>query len=408
MSLRLAKYVVVIAVLLILLTDESNAWFRRRRRRRCVVNCVWGGWSAWSACSATCGNNGTQTRARGIAVNAACGGAACTGPSRETIACNRRCCPRNCHWHDWSAWSSCTATCGSSGTRSRSRGRTPENCGGAPCSGSSSQVEACNRVCCPRNCQWGSWGSWSSCSASCGSGTQRRSRSIAVSANCGGIPCNGSTSETKSCHAGCCPRDCSWSDWSSWGNCTAPCGNTGTQTRTRTISVTPYCGGSSCTEDSSETSPCNRHCPHGTPDGPRCNCADTGYSGTCCDNPSCSSGFEFWNGACYFYSESRRTFLSAESDCDSRGATLVVVPDSATHQYLVQKANGKRNIWIGLSDRAREGTFVWSNGVSLGSFHPWRGRNNARADCVAMAKWRRTYVWKVRGCSGKLNYFCQQ
>ncbi|KAI8505162.1 calcium ion binding [Branchiostoma belcheri] len=123
---------------------------------------------------------------------------------------------------------------------------------------------------------------------------------------------------------------------------------------------------------------------------------------------SCSPGFEYWNGACYFYSPNRNKFLSAESDCDSRGATLVVVPDSATHQYLVQKARGKRFIWIGLSDRAREGRFVWSNGVSLGSFHPWRGRNNARLDCVAMVKFRKTYVWRVRGCSGKLNYFCQK
>ncbi|XP_078680020.1 uncharacterized protein LOC144915479 [Branchiostoma floridae x Branchiostoma belcheri] len=621
MSLRLVKYVVVIAVLLILLTDESSANKRRsrRRRRRCLRHCRWGEWSVWSPCSATCGSHGAQIRARGISQTARCGGNPCSGPSHETMACNRRCCPRNCQWHSWSSWSSCTATCGSSGTRSRTRSKTPEYCGGTPCSGSYVQVVGCNRVCCLRNCQWGSWGA-----------------------------------------------------------CTAPCGNTGTQTRTRAIAVSASCGGSSCTGGSSQISSCNRHCPHGAPDGPSCNCADTGYSGTCCDNDidecargthhchqhanctntegsyrcvcnngytgngrtcternapdlvscpddttvtvnspdgglldwtdpefrfqpsneladhecsankgdaapigthnvqcwaegyadgttcdfdvivqapecvvpapprngavtcgvaegaqkycsvscqnsydfaiapadtyrcdvygvwhpeenlqwpdcslvyrpgrarqknelyyysgscasneedikrnliqlyatlggcsagircgisdigvtcgpssrkrrdtprdselskdnvdivvkrSCSPGFEYWNGACYYYSPNRNTFLSAESDCDSRGATLAVVPDSATHQYLVQKARGKRFIWIGLSDRAREGTFVWSNGVSLGSFHLWRGRNNARLDCVAMVKFRRTYVWRVRECSGKNNYFCRK
>ncbi|XP_066290697.1 fibrillin-1-like [Branchiostoma lanceolatum] len=146
-----------------------------------------------------------------------------------------------------------------------------------------------------------------------------------------------------------------------------------------------------------------------TPGGHTCACR-AGYNGdgfTC--TGGCSSGFEFWNGACYYYSPGRRTFLSAESDCDRRRAKLVIVPDSATHQYLIQKANGKRFIWIGLSDRRRERAFVWSNDLPLAqSFHPWRGRNNRRANCVSMMKWRRAYVWKVRGCSAKFNYFCQK
>ncbi|MGI4458284.1 EGF domain-containing protein, partial [Klebsiella pneumoniae] len=136
------------------------------------------------------------------------------------------------------------------------------------------------------------------------------------------------------------------------------------------------------------------------------------YSGgghTC--TASCPTGFDFWNGDCYYYSSRRKYFGGAESDCDRRGAKLVVVPNSATHQYLVTKASAKGNsgnIWIGLSDRAREGVFVWSNGVHLGSFHPWVGRNSGRADCVHMKRWGRTYRWRIRNCRARFNYFCQK
>ncbi|CAH1233663.1 FBN3 [Branchiostoma lanceolatum] len=59
---------------------------------RCpVVHCRWGGWSGWSSCSATCGPDGTQFRTRSVAANAQCGGSGCSGPNRETRACNRVC-----------------------------------------------------------------------------------------------------------------------------------------------------------------------------------------------------------------------------------------------------------------------------------------------------------------------------
>ncbi|XP_035687614.1 uncharacterized protein LOC118423535 [Branchiostoma floridae] len=101
-------------------------------------------------------------------------------------------------------------------------------------------------------------------------------------------------------------------------------------------------------------------------------------------------------------------FFSAERDCDSRRAKLVVWPDSATHQYLIENAKSKRNIWIGLSDRGQEGEFVWSNGDSLGSFHHWKGHNFPRAHCVAMMKRRGTYVLGVKLCAANCNYFCQR
>ena len=81
----------------------------------------------------------------------------------------------------------------------------------------------------------------------------------------------------------CIPRNCQVGSWKPWSPCTHQCGTSGTQTRTRAITLTAACGGS-CPFVLSETSPCNRDkCQNsGTPISSGCSCPP-GYQGTCCE-----------------------------------------------------------------------------------------------------------------------------
>ncbi|XP_065064748.1 uncharacterized protein LOC135690976 [Rhopilema esculentum] len=141
MATRLA-----IAILIILLFlqnfDHSEGWRRRRRRRRCSPsNCAVSGWSIWSGCSHSCGSHGTRYRTRSVTRGASCGGS-CPYGLRETVSCNRVCCPVNCV-HSWGVWGACQG-CGNNGQQTRSLVITQNSsCGGTGCPTTRSQTRSC-------------------------------------------------------------------------------------------------------------------------------------------------------------------------------------------------------------------------------------------------------------------------
>lgn len=88
----------------------------------------------------------------------------------------------------------------------------------------------------PIDCVLSDWTDWSECSG----GLQTRTRTIVTAPEYGGNPC-GATIETRDCQAPLPPVDCLVSEWSEWSSCV-----NGSQTRTRTVLVTPENGGESC------------------------------------------------------------------------------------------------------------------------------------------------------------------
>ena len=116
---------------------------------------------------------------------------------------------------------------------------------------------------------WNSWAVWGTCSASCGTGTQSRTRSFS-----GGMPCSGSSTDAQNCQGATeyiylsviafltkfelifnaqysWSVEGSWATWGGWSTCSTTCDSDGTVTRTRN-----YTGGIPCSGSAGDTVGC--------------------------------------------------------------------------------------------------------------------------------------------------------
>jgi hypothetical protein len=208
------------------------------------LNSIAGGWSdysAWTTCTKSCGT-GTQTNARTCTNPAPFnGGADCAGSPTSSQSCNTHECPVDGAWSGWS-YGVCSKSCGT-GTQSMTRTCDGQNYGGADCAGSTTSSQSCNTHECPVDGVWSGW-TYGTCSTSCAAGTRTGTRTCQGLAH-GGADCPGSATGSFACDHGPCPIHCSTSAFSAWTTCTKSCG-TGSQTRTRSIITHADHGGYVC------------------------------------------------------------------------------------------------------------------------------------------------------------------
>jgi len=108
-------------------------------------DCAYNNWGHWGSCSKTCGDDGIKSRSRDVKWHPRNGGKECLEAEKESFyECNRKCCPIDCTWEEWSEWSSCPDVCGISRVF-RSREKNEHICGGVACTGKSSDKKNCDR-----------------------------------------------------------------------------------------------------------------------------------------------------------------------------------------------------------------------------------------------------------------------
>ncbi|XP_064450302.1 hemicentin-1 isoform X2 [Mirounga angustirostris] len=237
----------------------SDSEMRNCQRKLCPVDGSWSEWSPWEECTRSCGR-GNRTRTRTCNnPSAQYGGRPCEGNAIEIIMCNIRPCPVHGAWGTWQPWSACSESCGKGAQiRTRLCNNPPPSFDGSYCDGAETQMQVCNERHCPVDGKWAAWTSWSTCTVSCGGGARQRTRECSDPVPLyGGSRCEGSDVQSDFCNNDPCPIHGNWSPWSGWGMCSRTC-NGGQMRRFRTCdNPHPSNGGRACGGPDSQIQRCN-------------------------------------------------------------------------------------------------------------------------------------------------------
>jgi len=118
----------------------------------------------------------------------------------------------------------------------------------------------------------------------------------------------------------------------------------------------------------------------------------------------------------------QRTWLDSETQCTNRNMHLARIDDAQLNSWIRAQAlavNFTGIIWIGASDSASEGNWIWTDGTQFwrglangqpvnGLFNDWdMGEPNSAGveDCAAM--WLNTEAWHDAPCTNTDAFICQ-
>ncbi|KAL8601315.1 hypothetical protein ACOMHN_054609 [Nucella lapillus] len=81
------------------------------------------------------------------------------------------------------------------------------------------EADTTSGACVPRECVYTEWTLWTECSHECGNnGTRNRTRSVLRDDGCRGT-CKKAVKESEACNIRCCPQNCVYSSWNHWAYC---------------------------------------------------------------------------------------------------------------------------------------------------------------------------------------------
>ncbi|XP_034054909.1 lactose-binding lectin l-2-like [Gymnodraco acuticeps] len=118
---------------------------------------------------------------------------------------------------------------------------------------------------------------------------------------------------------------------------------------------------------------------------------------------ACPSFWISFNGRCYKYFNTERTWADAELHCVSQGGNLVSIHSTEEEEYvkiLIKESDPTGGAtWIGLNDIYEEGRWMWSDGC-VAKYLFWDqgqpNNNELGEDCV-LNNWREK--WNDAPCS---------
>ncbi|XP_029950550.1 CD209 antigen-like protein C [Salarias fasciatus] len=124
-------------------------------------------------------------------------------------------------------------------------------------------------------------------------------------------------------------------------------------------------------------------------------------------NQLLKEGWKYFCSSLYYVSSTRKTWQKSRNDCLSRGADLMII-DSREEQDFLRRLS--KEMWIGLTDGAQEGTWRWVDGTLLNTSYwiPGQPDNNDKGKEENCAEIHICGSWNDKSCGLQNHWICEK
>ncbi|XP_070569362.1 CD209 antigen-like protein A [Ptychodera flava] len=126
---------------------------------------------------------------------------------------------------------------------------------------------------------------------------------------------------------------------------------------------------------------------------------------------SCRDGWVKFDKSCYYgYIYALYTYDEARTICDGLSSDLAIVDDADENLFLQQFTLGKYHIWIGLSDAAEEGNWVWvdNSAASYINFSDGEPSDVSESENCVHIWANKDGQWNDSGCQNLRGFVCEK
>ncbi|XP_015999540.2 C-type lectin domain family 17, member A isoform X2 [Rousettus aegyptiacus] len=122
---------------------------------------------------------------------------------------------------------------------------------------------------------------------------------------------------------------------------------------------------------------------------------------------TCPEGWLLFEGKCYYFSASTKSWDEARKFCQENYSHLVIISSIAEQNFVSKAHRSPRVHWLGLSDRDHEGEWKWLDGspITLSFWDPEEPNNIYDEDCASMNKGG---TWNDLSCNKATYWICER
>ncbi|XP_027138867.1 CD209 antigen-like protein E [Larimichthys crocea] len=120
-------------------------------------------------------------------------------------------------------------------------------------------------------------------------------------------------------------------------------------------------------------------------------------------------GWVYFSGSFYYISSLAKSWQQSRDDCQQRGADLVIINSKEEQDFI---RSFRKRMWIGLTDREREGTWKWGDGTPLTTSFWVSGEPNGQPyreeDCAEILSSNSLNSWNDVSCDDQRSWICEK